>query len=163
MAFCGSFCNLEGGHNSPPHVFFRHVKRNAARSDTHRIRPIGIRYESRKLEMRRLQVDFIIFRAWGWTCIQTHSHLFYLQNESSFLKFPTAREAKRTWRTHTCYQIWNNWKTYVLYNRKNTWKENMILYTSSFEYSITARIASKTKNIKLLEEKSRGGSTHVLL
>ena len=27
---------MEGGHNSPPHVFFHHVEWNAAGSDTYR-------------------------------------------------------------------------------------------------------------------------------
>ena len=60
---------MEGGHNSPPHVFFHHVEWNAAGSDTYRVLPYLVGEPARmeygmgaeNWKMRRLQVDLIIF------------------------------------------------------------------------------------------------------
>ena len=38
--FVVPFVTLEGGHNSPPHVFFRHVECNAIGSDEYRGRRV---------------------------------------------------------------------------------------------------------------------------
>ena len=42
-------------------------------------------------------------------------------------------------------------------------KQNMIVFTSSSNYRTTAGIASKTKDIKLLEETPRREYTHLAL
>ena len=42
-------------------------------------------------------------------------------------------------------------------------KQNMIVFTSSFNYRTTAGIASKTKDIKLLEETPRREYTRLAL
>ena len=167
------FRTLEGGHNSPPHVFFRHVKWNAAGSDKVRrqgvqpypsgkICPNGIWDRSRILEMRRLQVDLIIFALEGgpW---YGHIHTSFIGKMNHHSQnFPLYGEPKNLADPHLLSSLEGLKNLWLLYS-ENTWDGNMIIYISSFNYRTTTRRVSKTKDIKLLEENPRGGSSHVLL